>query len=111
MGNNFPVQLKIALEVGSIHTIFEIQIASNTNFGQTINLQYIVMPTEKLTFHRFFTSNFAQIGAFNHHLLKIHTIYLKWVPSSVIKPPIAIQKFVKKHPKRQAHKCIYTMSM
>ena len=51
-----------------------------------------------------------KLGALYHHLLKIHPIYVNWVPSSVMKTPIAIPKSAKKHPKRQ-NTYTYTMSM
>ena len=48
--------------------------------------------------------NFVQIRSFYDNLLKIHPIYVNWVPSSAMKtPPIAIPKFATTHPKRQAH--------
>ena len=53
------------------------------------------------------TLNFAQLSAFSHHLIKIHPIYVNCALSSEMKTPsIAIPKFVKKHPKRQAHACL-----
>ena len=49
------------------------------------------------------TSKFAQSDAFHANSLKIHAIYVNWAPSSVMEPPIAIPKFVKKQLKRQMH--------
>ena len=49
-----------------------------------------------------------KLGVFYTNLLKMHPIYVNWVPLSVIKPPIAIPKFTKnkKHLKRQSQICI-----
>ena len=45
----------------------------------------------------------TELGAFYNNLPKIHPSYVIWAPLSLMKPPIAIPNFAKKHPKRQAH--------
>ena len=47
-----------------------------------------------------------KLGAVYHNLLKMHPIYVNRALSSVTKTPTPIPKFLKKHPKRQAHICI-----
>ena len=45
----------------------------------------------------------TKLGDFYNNLSKIHPIYVIWAHLSLMKPPIAIPNFAKKHPKRQAH--------
>ena len=56
------------------------------------------------------TPNLLKFGAFYHHLLKVHSINVNWVPSSVMKTPHRYTKIHEKAPQRQAH-YMYTMSM
>ena len=54
---------------------------------------------------------FPKLGAFYHNLLKIHPIFQFGLLRLLLEnPPIGIQNFAKKRPKRQAH-ITYTMSM
>ena len=49
----------------------------------------------------------TKLGAYYNNLPKIYPIFKIWAPLSLIKAPIAIPNFAKKHPKRRAH--TYTM--
>ena len=60
-------------------------------------------PTHQYTIFERKAHNLTKLGAFYNILPQIHPIYVIWVPSSLMKPPIAIPNFAKKRPKRQVH--------
>ena len=52
-----------------------------------------------------------KLGAFYHHLLKIHPIYVNWVPSSGMKTPDHYTKIRKKSTPKGRHIYVYHVNV